>query len=93
MMIPKQVRAAGGQTSSGHAERPRSGRPAAESPRGYFCQSMEHLQADRLSESEAAMLNAQRRSLLPLDLANSSESNEPPTVQQLRQALDKLAMD
>lgn len=59
----------------------------------YVCQAMEHLQADRLPESEEAVSNAQRVRPLPPDLAARPEGNRPPTVQQLRQALDKLAVE
>jgi hypothetical protein len=71
----------------------RAGRQPNRREAYYVCQSLEHLQADRLSQSEAAMLNAQRRSPLPLDLASSPASNKPPILQELRQALDKLALE
>jgi hypothetical protein len=59
----------------------------------YMCQAMEHLEGDRLSESEEAVLHAVRISPLPPDLAGKTESNRPPTLIQLRQALDKLTAD
>jgi hypothetical protein len=51
---------------------------------------MEHLEAERLSDSEEAVLRAAHVSPLPPDLAKKTESNRPPTIVQLRQALDRL---
>jgi len=69
----------------------RAGRQPNRREAYYFCQAMEHLQADRLPESEEALSNAQHVRPLPPDLAAKPEGNRPPTVQQLRRALDKLA--
>ena len=69
----------------------RAGRQPNRREAYYMCRAMEHLLADRLSESEEAVSNAKRISPLPPDLALKPEGNRPPTVQQLRQALDKLA--
>lgn len=59
----------------------------------YMCQAMAHLQADKLSESEEAVLSAERISPLPTDVAGKTEGNRPPTLVQLRQALDNLTAD
>lgn len=56
----------------------------------YMCQAIEHLEADRLSESEEAVLRAAHMSPLPADQAKKTESNRPSTIIQLRQALDRL---
>jgi hypothetical protein len=68
----------------------RAGRQPNRREAYYMCQAMEHLEADRLPESEEAVLRAARVSPLPADLARKTESNRPPTLVQLRQALDRL---
>jgi hypothetical protein len=68
----------------------RAGRQPNRREAYYICQAMEHLQADRLSESEEAVDSAARVSPLPRDLALRPESNRPPTILELRRALDKL---
>ncbi len=71
----------------------RAGRQPNRREAYYICQAMEHLQADRLSESEQAMSSALRISPLPPELVGKTESNRPPNLVQLRQALDNLARD
>ena len=56
----------------------------------HICMAMEHLQAGRLPESEDSLRSADRVDPMPPDIADQPAYNQPPTVEQLRIALDRL---
>jgi hypothetical protein len=57
----------------------------------YLSLAIEHVQAGELGESEAALGRAERVDPIPPAIAVQTGLNEPPTVLQLRAALDRVA--
>src|SRR5215831_9887462 len=56
----------------------------------HISSAIEHVHAGRLTQSEEAIRRAERVDPLPLDIAAQTILNEPPTVTQLRAALDQI---
>jgi len=59
----------------------------------HICMAMEHLQAGRLAESEDSLRRVDRLDPVPPDIAAQTGYNDPPTVEQLQIALDRLRSD
>jgi hypothetical protein len=57
----------------------------------HICMAMEYLHAGQLSESEEALCKAERVDPVPADSTTQLPFNEPPTVELLRTALDRLS--
>lgn len=57
----------------------------------HICVAIEHLHAGRLSESEEALRKAERVDPVPPDSTTQMPFSEPPTVERLRTALDRLS--
>jgi hypothetical protein len=53
--------------------------------------AIEHVDAGELSESEEAIRSAERVDPIPPEIAAQPGLNQPPTVAQLRAALDQVA--
>ncbi len=68
----------------------RAGRQPNRREAYHICMAIEHLQAGQLAESEDSLRRADRRDPLPPDLVTQADYNEPPTVAQLKAALDSL---
>jgi hypothetical protein len=55
--------------------------------------AIEHAYAGELAESEQAIRSAERVDPIPAEVAAQPGLNQPPTVAQLRAALDQVARD
>ena len=55
--------------------------------------AIEHVHAGEFTESEQAIRSAERVDPIPPDVATQPGLNQPPTVAQLRAALDQVARD
>jgi hypothetical protein len=57
----------------------------------HISMAIEHAHSGRLAESEEAIRRAERVDPIPAEIAAQTVLNEPPTVAQLRAALDQAA--
>ena len=55
--------------------------------------AIEHVHAGEFTESEQAIQSAERVDPIPPEVASQPGINQPPTVAQLRAALDQVARD